>query len=70
MQTLKPMAIAPIDRPILVYLEKPSLGSHWHVAQIHPNAKFVGHLFHYDCPKMIGWIDIPNVIIPTPESQS
>ena len=59
---LRPMNEAPKDgTPILVLLEKESLGMVWHSARIRPNVSFVGHRFAFDCPKMIGWISFPVV---------
>lgn len=59
---LRPMNEAPKDgAPILVLLEKESLGMVWHSARIRPNVSFVGHRFAFDCPKMIGWIPFPVV---------
>lgn len=64
--TLRPMSTAPNDgTPILVRLEKKSLNTFWHVAQIHPNVTFIGHYFAHDCSRMIGWLPLP--VIPETE---
>lgn len=59
---LNPMDTAPKDgTAILVLLEKKSLGRVWHTAQLHKNVSFVGHYFAFDCPKMLGWIQMPEL---------
>lgn len=57
---LNPMDTAPRDGTgILVLLESESLGRMWHTASLRPNISIVGHMFAFDCPKIIGWVALP-----------
>lgn len=60
--TLRDMDSAPNNgTPILVRLERVSLGSLWQIASIRPNVTIVGHVFGFDCPPMVGWLPLPFV---------
>jgi hypothetical protein len=60
---LRDMADAPMDGTgILVLLAAQSLSRSWHTAILRPNISIVGHQFAFDCPKMLGWLPLPEVL--------
>lgn len=67
---LKNWSEAPLGKHVLVYLEKESLGSKWHVAITRAGVygqkiTTVGHMFSFDVPKILGYIDLPeNIELP------
>jgi hypothetical protein len=52
----QPIETAPADAgAMLVWLEKPMLGSRIHAARWASNVKTVGGMFHFDAPKATHW---------------
>lgn len=55
----KPIDTAPKEGIVLVYLEKPMLGSYVQPARLGPGMKTIGSLFHFDAPKPTHWMPQP-----------
>lgn len=56
----KPMdTIPPHLKNVLVKLEEPVLGSRLHVMGLNKIRTVAGH-FHFDMPKAIGWMELPD----------
>mgnify|MGYP000405532885 CR=1 FL=1 len=65
---LRPMSEVPTDgTPVLVLLEKESLGRRWHSAQFRSNISIIGHLFAFDLSKPLGWIELPTLVQENPD---
>ena len=59
---LRPMSTAPNDgTPILVRLEKATLGGAWQTVSLSPNNLTIGQCYVYALPPMIGWLPLPVI---------
>ncbi len=68
----QPFETIPMDgTPVLVSLEKELLGSFVRVGTFRKNGmSIIGSNFAFDCPKVIGWMKLPNHIKVNNENQN
>lgn len=57
----KPFEEIPKDgTPVLVQLEEEITGSIMQVARFNGDMGIIGSYFHFDCPKIVCWTDLPE----------